>query len=330
MSCCARVGHLAQALSACLLDVGVSNGGKKGKKSKGKGKGHPSPPSYSPPPSSSSGDGMLYSIKVKLEIPPAPAHFRGKDQGPKSPFWSNELVALGSPRWGLGSGETFLAVVQSWDPVYDKQSHKSHAKHVVLLRLLVCASSTGGDGVGGRGGWLPRKHIQECLGKGKKSAGVAITLSSGASLTTACREFQAVMSMSELPEGMRRWLLDPRVNKESRRAALPWQRSSSFSSNSRAGGFTRGGEGEKGSGASGKGEMRADGDGDGDGYAKEDPPPPSNVPTKLWNTLLHSYNRSQVQAIRKVVDGSPSGFTLLQVRSDVQPVDSSTPTSLLC
>lgn len=262
---------------------------------------------------SAPGDARLYSVKVRLELPPGLMPARGKDQGPKSPFWSNDLLALGSPRWGK---ETFLAVAQSWDPVYDKKSKRPHGRDAVLIRLLVCASSTGGDGFGGRGGWLPRRYIKNFLGQGKGSAGYPITLSSGGSLMTACREFQAVMSLSELPERMRWCLLNPKVCQESRAAAallLPRQASSSFSTSSsrEVTSASGGGEGGKSNGTNGKGGKCADDD----GYTTEAARRPSNVPTKLWESLVESFNRSQVQAIRKVVDGSPSGFTLLQVRS---------------
>ena len=328
--------HSLQVYSSCSLDVDESSGGTSGNKS-GKGKGNANAnvrqsSSSSSSPSSSS-DGMLFSLKVKLELPPAPSHGRDKNQAPKCPFWGNELVALSSPRWnspgsGSGSGSAaVLGVVQSWDPVYDKQSKRPFDKCAVLIRVLVCAGPAGGgggDGAGGRGGWLSLEHARECLGRGKSSAGVPVKLSSGgASLMTACREFQAVMSVAGLPETVRRCLLDPSVSKESKRAAaaaVPAPREISGSSDGRAlaavsngrgvgqaqrGGGARGGKGGGGDGGADDAAGAAEGSGS---------VPPSNVPAKLWRSLLQAFNRSQVQAIRRVVEGSPSGFTLLQVR----------------
>ncbi|CAM9405462.1 unnamed protein product [Ectocarpus sp. 6 AP-2014] len=189
--------------TANLLDVGGEK--RAGKKSKG---GQPSSASAPlPPPSVSSSDGKLYSLRVKLILPTVPAYGNGKDYVPASPFRGQELVSLTSPRW-RASSNALLGVVQAWDPVYDKLSRKPSTKKVVVkIRILVCVSSTGGDGVGGRGGWLPLKDIQECLGN--DNCGVPVTISSAGSLVTACREFQAVMSLPELPERVHEFLLDP-------------------------------------------------------------------------------------------------------------------------
>lgn len=333
-----------QVYSACLLDVddgsgggGGGGGGKGTMSAKGKGKGKrtssSSSSSFSDPPPSS-GDGRLFSLKVKLEPPPAHFHARDKDQVPKCPLWGNELVALSSPNWTTTGSSAMLGVVQSWDPVYDQHSKRGGCG--VLVRLLVCASSAGGDGVGGRGGWLPLERVRECLGKRKSTVGVPVTLSTtGASLMTACREFQAVMSVSGLPDAVRRCLLDPSVSKEPRRTAAATagtahSREVSGSSEGVPGaGVSSGGGGGDRGGGEGKGGAGVRGDGgngvvvvtggragadDASGVAGSTPP--SNVPAKLWESLLRAFNRSQVQAIRKVVEGSPSGFTLLQVRKE--------------
>ncbi|CAM9143154.1 unnamed protein product, partial [Laminaria digitata] len=162
---------LGEVYSACLLDVKEGGDG-----------------------SSSSTDGKLYSLKIRIE--PSAAlnngsnNFsrKGKDQEPKPPFWGGELVGLRSPRWAW-SEEAPLGVVQSWDPVYDKQSKKSFQADALIMRVLVCASSAGGDGAGGRGGWLPLSNIQECLGKAKPGGGVPVSLVGAGSLITSSREF---------------------------------------------------------------------------------------------------------------------------------------------
>ncbi|CAM9188007.1 unnamed protein product [Ectocarpus fasciculatus] len=274
--------------SVKLLEVDGQN--MAGKKGKG---GQPSSASASPPPPSvSSSDGKLYSLRVKLILPPVPAYANGKDYVPASPFRGQELVYLASP-WWRASSNALLGVVQAWDPVYDKLSRKpSKKKDTVKIRILICASSTGGDGVGGRGGWVPLKDIQECLGN--DNCGVPITISSAGSLVTACREFQAVMSLPELPERVRGFLLNPSLSKASN-TLLPRFLVIDYASG-RGGRGAGGGAGENGALAVQNRELS----------------PPSSVPPKLWMKLIQMFNRSQVQAIRKVVDGSPSGFTLLQ------------------
>lgn len=248
---------------------------------------------------------MLYLLKVAIEVPCDPRYGRGTNiVPPKTPFWTNELVVLDSPRWKVGSGESLLAVVQSC-AVAQNKTQLPH--HEMTLSLLVCVSSTGGDGVGGRGGWLPLKHIQQCVGNGK-STGIPVTISSAATITTGCREFQALMSLSELPESIRRCLLSPKVGND---ISKPRQISSSFSTDSRAVSFRRGRGRDHNNGAGGKRGERTCGNGSG----PEEAQPPPNVPTGLWNVVLQTFNRSQVQAIRRIADGSPSGFTLLQVRA---------------
>ena len=182
------IGHgrrLLQVHSACLLDVKEGGAG------------------------FSASDGKLYSLKIRLE-PSATANNgssnlrgKGKDQELRPPFWGGELVGLRSSRWRL-SDEAPLGVVQSWDPVYDKQSKRAFGADAVIIRVLVCASSAGGDGAGGRGGWLPLSNIQECLGKAKVGSGVPVSLVGVGSLVTSSREFQAVMAVSGFPERARR------------------------------------------------------------------------------------------------------------------------------
>lgn len=294
-----------QVETANLLDVDEEE--KAGKKGKG---GQPSSASTPlPPPSVSSSDGKLYSLRVKLILPTVPAYANGKDYVPTSPFRGQDLVSLTSPRW-RASSNALLGVVQAWDPVYDKLSRKPSARVMVKIRILVCASSTGGDGVSGRGGWLPLKDIQECVGN--DDCGVPVTISSVGSLVTACREFQAVMSLPELPERVRGFLLNPSSSKASNTLLprfvvinhLPM-------SSGRGGREAGGGAGENAASARQNGDLSLP-------PSVYNPPPPdapSSVPPKLWMSLIQKFNRSQVQAIRKVVDGSPSGFTLLQVRS---------------
>ncbi|CAM9265858.1 unnamed protein product [Ectocarpus sp. 4 AP-2014] len=282
--------------TANLLDVdGERMAGKKGKG------GQPSSASAPlPPPSVSSSDGKLYSLRVKLILPTVPAYGNGKDYVPASPFRGQELVSLTSPRW-RASSNALLGVVQAWDPVYDKLSRKPSPKTVVVkIRILVCVSSTGGDGVGGRGGWLPLKDIQECLGN--DNCGVPVTISSAGSLVTACREFQAVMSLPELPERVHEFLLNP-----SKAPATLLPRFVVINHlpvpSSRGGRKAGGGARENGLSARQNGDLSP---------PSSVYPGPSSVPPKLWMSLIQKFNSSQVQAMRKVVDGSPSGFTLLQ------------------
>lgn len=288
--------------SACLLDVKEGGDG-----------------------SSSSTDGKLYSLKIRIE--PSAAlnngsnNFsrKGKDQEPKPPFWGGELVGLRSPRWAWSEGAP-LGVVQSWDPVYDKQSKKSFQADALIMRVLVCASSAGGDGSGGRGGWLPLSNIQECLGKAKPGGGVPVSLVGAGSLITSSREFQAVMAVSDFPENARRCLLDPALTKERGLPnASPWRKLAVGKD------ITVGGDGAVGTNnavgtdnvvgvVGGEGGSVGAGAGGGCGAAAGgEVGRPANVPKKLWTAVVRSFNPSQVKAIRKVADGSPSGFTLLQV-----------------
>lgn len=251
---------------------------------------------------SSSSDGKLYSLKVKLRLPPALTDAYGNEQEQLSPFCGCELVGLRSPTW-KSSEVAPLGVVQPWDPVFDKYSVRPSGKEGVCVRVVVCANSVGGDGVGGRGGWIPLSDIQECLGKAKDSDGVPVSLISAGYLVTAAREFQAVMSISDFPEHVCRCLVDPSVSKEGR---APRPASSNLSA--RLGAHVGGRSGrEEGSGGA---TSASDGGKNGGGECS----PPPRVPAKLWETVVGSFNRSQVQAIRKVAVGSSAGFTLLQVR----------------
>ncbi|CAN0438690.1 unnamed protein product, partial [Ectocarpus sp. 12 AP-2014] len=286
--------------TANLLDVdGEKMAGKKGKG------GEPSSASAPlPPPSVSSSDGKLYSLRVKLILPTVPAYGNGRDYVPASPFRGQELVSLTSPRW-RASSNALLGVVQAWDPVYDKLSRKPSTKTVVVkIRILVCVSSTGGDGVGGRGGWLPLKDIQECLGN--DNCGVPVTISGAGSLVTACREFQAVMSLPELPERVHEFLLNP---SKAPTTVLPRFVVINHLPvpSSRGGREAGGGARDNGSSAMQNGDLSPP-----SSVHIPPSPGPSSVPPKLWMSLIQKFNSSQVQAMRKVVDGSPSGFTLLQ------------------
>lgn len=297
-----------QVFSACLLDVNEGGAG-----------------------SSSSSEGKLYSLKIRIE-PTAAANNggtnlrgKGKDQEPRPPFWGGELVGLRSPRWRWAE-EAPLGVVQSWDPVYDKQSKKSFGKDALIMRVLVCASPAGGDGAGGKGGWLPLSNIQECLGKVKPGEGVAVSMVGVGSLVTSSREFQAVMAVSDFPESARRCLLDPALTKERGLPnASPWRKlavgrdiavGTDIAVASNGAGGADNGVGVVGRGNGGEGGpvgAGAGGEGCGAAAAGGESGPPLNVPGKLWMAVVRSFNPSQVKAIRKVADGSPSGFTLLQV-----------------
>lgn len=278
--------HPPQVDHTWLLDDGSSRSSK-AKKMGGKAKA-------SGPYSSSalsSKDSCLFSLGVRLEL----TGVSGEDDNDSDTrrLRGNDLVSLRSPMW-TSSDVSFLGVVQSWDPVY------KHTRGVV--KIIVCANPSGGDGAGGRGGWLPLRDIQQGVGKGKRGGGTPITICRCGTLTTACREYQAVMSLSELPASTRRFLLDPGVTKEVKpspptpRAKPPAMvvRSPSFS-------VTLGSGGRGGS----AGAVVMD----------EDEAPPPNVPVRLWEAVVRSFNRSQARAIRKVAEGSPSGFTLLQVGS---------------
>lgn len=250
-----------------------------------------------------SSDGKLYSLKVFFTIASLPVGTNGgrgsnTQKGPQPPFSGGELVGLQCPKWKT-SEEAILGVVQSWDPVYDMHSSKTSAKGGLFIRVLVCASATGGDGDGGRGGWVPLANIQECLGNRKEVGSVIpVTLVGAGSLMTSSREFQAIMSISDFPERVRRCLVDPAVSKEGKTP-----RKSSVGTLARRALCSGGGEGWAED--SGLGAQAAGGGNDS---------PPPNVPAKLWQGVVASYNVSQVQAIRKVAEGSAAGFTLLQVR----------------
>lgn len=236
------------------------------------------------------------------------------------PFSGGDLLGIRSPTWPSKSTAVALGVVQPWDPIYDKTSKKKHGKGKIFLRVLVCAHVTGGDGLGGPGGWIPLAHVQACSGRGSGSSsggrvnpGVPVSLVGVGSVMTASREFQAVMSIATIPEHVRRCLLCPSDSKGAQGAR---QTSSSLSSS----GDVPSSSSSRGLKRSSDGSVVREGrvSGQGDGEAEErkqeslDLPPP-NVPAKLWKTLVESYNSSQVLAIRKVAEGSSAGFTLLQV-----------------
>lgn len=252
--------------------------------------------------------GKLYSLRVKIELPcPSSSTVRGH-QEPPSPFAGGELVAVRSPRW-RSSQEAPLGVVQSWDPVYDKHSHQPFGKDSAsFIRVVVCGDPVGGDGQGGRGGWIPLSSIQDCSGKGKGGTGVPVSLVKGGSLMTACREFQAVMSVTSLPDHVRRCLVDPSVSKERKQQQhhhhhhrVPASIAQFHAGRANSGGST-----------------------DAKDADAPDVSPPSGVPGKLWKSLLEWYNHSQVRAIRKVAGGSPAGFTLLQVGREHENVSAPT------
>lgn len=215
------------------------------------------------------------------------------------------MVGISSPFWPNPSSAAVLGVVQSWDPVYDKVSKKKSAKGKVFMRFLVCAHSGGGDGVGGLGGWIPLAHVQSCVGLGAGGGaakqGIPVSLMGVGSVMTASREFQAVMSMSAIPESVQRHLLRPSVAKEGSGARPSSSASASGKTSHSAVGRKRPAT-----------EVGGSAGGDRGRDAEIEVPPP-NVPAKLWNVLTSSFNRSQMLAIRKVAEGSPSGFTLLQV-----------------
>lgn len=250
-------------------------------------------------------DGKLYAVKIRFEVPATPAGTNSRggtfQQEPQPPFWSGELVGLRSPRW-KPSEEAVLGVVQSCDLVNDKHTPKTSPKGGLFVRVLVCASATGGDGDGGRGGWIPLANIQECLGNRKGGGNnVPVSVVGAGSLTTASREFQAIMSISDFPDHVRRCLVDPSVSKEGNNNPIP----SSMGASARHAFHCDGGGG--GAVGSGRGAELA-------GRGNTSPPP--NVPAKLWQVVVSTFNASQVHAIRNVAEGSSAGFTLLQVRRD--------------
>lgn len=279
--------------------------------------------------------GSLYSIQVRFNLPPV-VNPKGEAQDLQSPFAGGELVGLRSPRW-KESLVVPLGVVRSWDPVCDKKSKNSHVNNAIIIKVLVCVSSTGGDGEGGQGGWFPLPNIQKCVRKPKGSAGIPVSFVSVGSIMTASREFQAVMSLSDLPTHVQRCLVDPSVSKINSKSdsssieiklnttlrpsstkyscgalSLPSSSSSIQSIKAVASGINCGPLNTT-TGTEDNHQLTNEADGEdglGDGWNE---PSPANVPEKMWNSLLASFNRSQVKAIRKVAEGSPAGFTLLQV-----------------
>ena len=231
-------------------------------------------------------------------------------------------MGLRSPSWESGKGVApALGAVQFWDPVYDTQGGRPNSQSII--RVLVYANAVGGDGAGGPGGWLPLSTVQQCLGPREPGKGIQVSLISLGIVMPASREFQAVMSMTELPKDVQRCLLDPFVSRSrshsdgkllNPRLAL----SSSFASSSSA---VAGGAGTvpvPHGGGKGKGVgLQENGDGDreegkGD-YGTKGASLPPNIPDKMWKRLVESFNPSQLAAIRQVAMGSPTGFTLLQV-----------------
>lgn len=239
-------------------------------------------------------------MQVQIDVP---RYAFTKDQDPPPPFAGGEVVGISSPLWPNPSSAAVLGVVQTWDPVYDKVSKRKVSKGKIFMRFLVCAHSSGGDGAGGLGGWIPLAHVQSCLGlgSGPGKQGIPVSLIGVGSVMTASREFQAVMSISTIPESVRRYLLRPSVAKEGSGARQLSSSSAPEKTSHSAVGRKRSAEEVDGS---------AGGDG---GRDPEIEVPPPNVSAKLWDVLTSSFNRSQMLAIRKVAEGSPSGFTLLQV-----------------
>ncbi|CAN0114010.1 unnamed protein product, partial [Discosporangium mesarthrocarpum] len=129
----------------------------------------------------------------------------------KTPFAGGDLVALRSPSWGIAPDEPApLGVVQTWDPLLDHMlprgsgSARSRDQEGAIIRVVVCSNASGGDGSGGRGGWLSGTQVSS-LASGR----TPVTLMGVGSLVTASREFQAVMSLPDLPEDLRQCLLKP-------------------------------------------------------------------------------------------------------------------------
>lgn len=218
---------------------------------------------------SASKDSQLYCLHVQLDL----QRTRPRETL-YSPFSGGELVALSSSHWASCSETAVLGVVQSWDPIYDSKSRRRYGgPDTVCVRILICVSKTGGDGAGGRGGWLRTEDLHICNEARKKTAGggggegIAISIASIGSVMTASREFQAILSVADFSPRLRRCLLDPSL-------------------------------------ASGSAPSNDDGDLSS---------PPGKVPPRLWRTLVETFNRSQVLAIRQVVRGSAAGLTLLQV-----------------
>lgn len=240
----------------------------------------------------SAGDDVkLFSMKIKLELPRV-TNSSGKELKPRCPFSGGDLLGLRFDQQGP-TEEVALGVVQSGDAVYDTIGKRTRSQSIIYL--LVCANSVGGDGAGGPGGWLPLSTIQSCMGHGKSGEGVGVSLVSGGSVMTSSREFQAVMSVLSLPDGVRRCLLDPSVNGR-RQLTRPAFTSSSTSRDMEKGG----------------GEVHGERGGKDESGMEDDSPPPK-IPEQMWTGLQEAFNPSQLAAIRQVVTGSRSGFTLLQV-----------------
>ncbi|CAM9712680.1 unnamed protein product, partial [Scytosiphon promiscuus] len=236
----------------------------------------------------------LFSLGVRLEMTGLAGDAGEEDEADTRRLRGNDLVSLRSPMWPA-SEAALLGVVQSWDP---DPVHKHSGKAVRILEDV----GKGKRSVGGRSG----------RGRGDRG-GTPITICRFGTLATACREYQAVMSLSELPPSTRRCLLDPSVAKEVRappprpKPPVMVVRSPSFSVTLGSGVS----HGRGGGGAPGHGKGEGVG-ADPEGMEEAACPPPSNVPLRLWEAVVRSFNRSQARAIRKVADGSPSGFTLLQ------------------
>lgn len=235
-------------------------------------------------------DSQLHCLQVRVVM---------ADPGPSEnvfpPFSGGELVALWSPQWCSHPETAVLGVVHTWDPMYDLKSRKRSWPHklVVWLRILVCACREGGDGDGGRGGWLKLANLDLCRGITKSGqhpdhTGLELSITGIGSLMSSCREFQAVMSTSELPPHLRDCLLDPSLVTTGRRKLK------------------------------GKGKAKENGKGEENGEAEDDEnsdlhTPPSQVPAQLWKALVGTFNPSQLLAMRHMVEDPATGFTLLQV-----------------
>lgn len=249
-------------------------------------------------------DGKLYCIQAKLQIP---VDDNDRDEDRQPPLSGGDLICIRSPGWSDQSKDSILGVVQSWYPIYENTSNRRvGGEGASFLRILLCAHATGGDGIGGSGGWISVANIQAT-----SCRGADVYIMKVGSVVTASREFQAVMSISDFPERIRRCLLKPSVGKEGRGVGQSSSSSSSLpitATSIAERTNTASGGGERGSGSS----LAERGKGGAGGdllYV-----PPKNVPVELWKAVMDSFNRSQVLAIRQVAEGSSAGFTLLQVR----------------
>ncbi|RYG61436.1 hypothetical protein EON64_18575 [archaeon] len=195
--------------------------------------------------------GSVWMVRVAIKTP----HYSS------SVLSGGDLMLLQSPAWN----KALLAVVQPWDPDYDKaitsmapslqQSFLSEATDPASLfttNLLICVD--GAENIGGReqiGGWAS---------PGTVFPGVSFQMSRLGNVMTYVRECQALMSLKLLHPPLR----DAVLNSEGRQETCYVTDSLPLDSLG-----------------------------------------PCNVPPKLWAALKNNFNPSQLRALRMVCRRNP-------------------------